>query len=159
MLAMKDYLIRLENNLMLGSGRWIADFTESFWAFRVGDTTFDMLILGNTRPKGFLLSRLFSWLTLPAYRVACFTYSKDPRLNHLGTLTRSVKRYMKEQDLTWSWLVLPGEGPFTERARAVVQKNDLREIGIALVDLAAQEVVTNDSFLGRRMRRFVGGFK
>ena len=159
MSATRDYLLRLENNLMLGSGRWIADFTESFWDFRVGDTTFEMLILGNMRPRGFLLSRFFAWLTLPAYGVACFAYTKDPQLNRLGTQIRSIKRYMKEQDLTWSWFVLPGEDPLTKRARAVVQKNDLREIGIVLVDLTAQEVVTNDSFLGRRMGQLVRGFK
>lgn len=159
MSATRDYLLRLENNLMVGSGRWIADFTESFWDFRVGDTTFDMLILGNTRPKGFLLSRLFSWMTLPAYRVACFVCSEDPQLKRLGTLIKSIKRYMKKRDLTWSWLVLPREGSFTKRARAVVQKNNSHEIGIALVDLAAQEVVTNDSFIGRRMRQFVRSFK
>ena len=159
MLVTKDYLLRLENSLMLGSGRWIADFTESFWDYRIGNVTFDMLILGGMRPKGFLLSRLFAWLALPAHRVACVACSEDPQLKRLGALTGAVKRYMKEQDLTWSWLVLPGEGSFTKKAKAVVQKNDLHEIGIALVDLAAQEVVTNDSFLGRKMRRFVGRFK
>ena len=159
MLATRDYLLTLENNLMLGSGRWIADFKESFWDFRVGNITFDMLILGNTRPKGFLLSRIFARLTLPAHRVACFVRSEDPELEHLGTLTKSVGRYMKEQDLTWSWLVLPGESRFAKRAKAAVQKNNLREVGIALVDLSAQEVITNDSYLGRRMRQLVGRFK
>jgi hypothetical protein len=55
--------------------------------------------------------------------------------------------------------VLPSEGSFAKRARAAVEKNKLREIGIALVDFAGQEVVTNDSYLGRRMRRLVGGFE
>lgn len=159
MSATRDYLVRLEKNLMVDSGRWIADFTESFWDFRVGDAHFNMVILGNTRPKGFLLSRFFAWLTLPAYRVACFAYSEGTELKHLGTLTRSIKRYMEEQGMTWSWLVLTGEGSFASIAKARVQKNDSHEIGIALVDLAAQEVITNDSVIGRRMRRFVSTFK
>ena len=159
MLATKDYLLRLENTLMVGSGRWIADFTESFWDFHTGGITFDVLIHGNTRPKGFLLSRIFATLAMPAYGVACFVSAEDPQLKRLGALTGSIKRYMEEQELTWSWLVLPAEGPFTKRARAAVQKNDLREIGIALVDLAAQEVTTSDSYWGRRMQRFVGSFK
>ena len=145
---------------MLGSGRWIADFTESFRDFRIGNITFSMLVLGNTRPKGFLLSRFFAWLALPAHRVACFVWSSnDPQLKQLGSLTGAIKRYMQEQELAWSWLVLPSKGSFSKRARAAVEKNKLREIGIALVDFAAQEVVTNDSYLGRRMRRLVGGFK
>ena len=159
MLATRDYLLKLENDLMLGSGRWIADFTESFWDFRVGTITFDMLILGNTRPKGFLLSRIFAWTTLPAHRVACFVHSEDPELKRLGALTKSVGRYMNEQELAWSWLVLLGESSFATRAKAAVQKNNLREVGIALVDLSAQDVIINDSYIGRRMRQLAGRFK
>ena len=159
MSATREYLLRLEDKLMVGSGRWVADFTESFWDLRVGNTVFDMLILGGMRPRGFLLSRFFGWLTIPAYEAACFGYTKDPPFNRLGILTGPIKQYMEDRGLTWSWLVLPGEGPFSGRAKAAVQKNKVREIGIALVDLAAKEVVTNDSFVGRRMRRFVRGFK
>ncbi len=144
---------------MLGGGRWIADFTESFWDFRVGNTNFDMVILGNTRPRGFLLSRFFAWLTLPAYRVACFVYSEDQQLKHLGTLIKSIKDFMEEQEMTWSWLVLTREGSFTRKATAGIQKNNSHEIGIALVDLEANEMITNDSVIGRRMRRFVRTFK
>lgn len=157
--ATRDYLIRLENNLMLGSGRWIAEFNESFWNFRVGKVTFDMMILGNTRSRGFLLSRFFAWLTLPAYRVACFVHSEDTQLKNLSTLTKSIKGFMEEQGMTWSWLVLTGENSFTRKAKVGIQHNDSHEIGIALVDLAAQEVITNDSIIGRRMPRFVGTFK
>ena len=159
MLTTRDYLLGLEENLMIGSGRWIADFVESFWDVRVGSTSFDMLIVGNTRPQGFLLSRVFAWLAMPAHRVACFVYTEDAQVKRLGALLRSIRQYMEEKELTWSWLVLPAEGTFTKTAKAAVQKNDLREIGIALVDLAAQEVVTNDSFFGRKMGRFVGVFK
>jgi hypothetical protein len=156
---MRDYLLKLENNLMLGSGRWIADFSESFWVLGVGAITFEMVILGNTRPKGFLLSRFFASMALPAYRVACFVASEDPDVRRLGALTKSIGRQMKEQDLAWSWLVLPRTDHFSERAKAAVQKNDMREIGIALVDLSAHEVITSGSFIGRRMKRFVGVFK
>ena len=159
MSATRDYMIRLENNLMLGSGRWIAEFNESFWDFPVGNTTFDMMILGNTRSRGFLLSRFFAWLTLPAYRVACFVYSGDTQLKYLATLTKSIKGFMEERGMTWSWLVLTGEDSFTRKAKAGIQNNDSHEIGIALVDLASQEVITNDSVIGRRMPRFVRTFK
>ena len=155
----RDYLVKLENNLMDGSGRWIADFTESFWDFRIGDTSFDMAILGNTRPKGFFLSRIFAWMTLPAYRVACFAYSEDPELKRLGPLAKSIKDYMEEHEMTWAWLVLTRESPFTKKAKAGIQKNNSKEIGIAMVDIAAQEVITNDSVLGRRMRGMMGTFK
>jgi hypothetical protein len=159
MTSTRDYLVKLENNLMDGSGRWIADFSESFWDFQIGNTNFDMVIRGNTRPKGFFISRFFAWLTLPAYRVACFVYSEDTELKHLGKLTKTIRDYMEEQEMTWAWLVLTGENSFTRKAKAGIQKNTVEEIGIALVDLNAQEVITNDSVLGRRMTQFVRAFK
>jgi hypothetical protein len=159
MLAMRDYLLRLENNLMLGSGRWTADFSESFWGFRAGAVTFDMLILGSMRPRGFLLSRFFAWVALPDHRVACFVSSEDPDVRRLGALTKSIGREMKERDLSWSWLVLPREDSFSEKAKAAVQKNDIREMGIALVELAGRKVTTSDTLVGHRMKRVVGVFK
>jgi hypothetical protein len=77
----------------------------------------------------------------------------------MGTLTRSIKRFMEEREMTWSWLVLTDESAFSRKAKAGVQKNNSHEIGIALVNLTTQEVITNDSVVGRRMVRFVRAFK
>ena len=40
----REYLVKLENNLMLGVGRWIADFNESFWNFSYNGVSFEMMI-------------------------------------------------------------------------------------------------------------------
>lgn len=158
-LPLREYVLKLERNLMLGSGRWIADFNESFWGYTLGKVEFDMLLIGGMRAKGFALSRLVSWLTMPDYRVACFVHAGDAELKELHTLLQEVSNFTAEQDIEWSWLVIPREGPFTRRARAMVERNDRRELGIALVDLAAQEITTSSSYVGRRMPRFIRCFR
>jgi len=155
----REYLLKLEDNLMTGGGRWVADFTESFWELPVGDTAFDMLILGNTRPRGFLLSRFFSWIVLPNYPVACFAYSDDPDLKRLSPSLKAIAEYRAKEEMPWAWLVIVNEGPFSRRAQATVEKNDTKEIGIALVDLASQEITASKSFIGRRVARIAKRFK
>jgi hypothetical protein len=155
----REYMLKLEKNLMLGGGRWVADFTESFWGYDLDDVVFDMAITATVRPKGFFLSRVAAWLTTPNYYVVCFVYAKDPGLKRLHEVLVAITNFLKQQEFAWAWLVIPQEGPFSRKAKSMVQSTSIREIGIALVDLDAQEIVTSESHLGRRMPRFVGCFK
>ena len=154
-----DYLVRLENNLMLGSGRWVADFTESFWKYPMGDVVFDMFVTATMRPKGFFLSRVAAWLTTPNYYVACFAYSQDPELKHLHQVLNTIATFLKQQEFAWAWLVVPHEGQFSRKAKSMVQSTALREIGIALVDLSSQEVVNSEGHVGKRLVKIVRCFK
>ncbi|HUV73034.1 MAG TPA: hypothetical protein VMW79_01875 [Anaerolineae bacterium] len=154
-----DYLLKLERNLMLGGGRWVADFNESFWGYPLGDLVFDMFVTATVRPKGFFLSRVAAWLTTPNYHIACFAYSKDPELKRLNEVLRTISTLLKEQEFAWAWLVIPNEGPFSRKAESMVQNTSIREIGIALVDVSSQEIVNSESHWGRRMIRFIRCFK
>jgi hypothetical protein len=154
-----DYLVRLENNLMLGSGRWVADFTESFWGYPMGDVVFDMFVTATMRTKGFFLSRVAAWLTTPNYYVACFAYSHDPELKQLHQVLNTISTFLKQQEFAWAWLVIPHDGPFSRKAQSMVQSTTLREIGIALVDLSSQEVVNSESHVGRGLVKIVRCFK
>ena len=158
-MKVKDYLLRLEDNLMLGGGKWVADFNESFWEYPLGDLVFDMFITATVRHKGFFLSKFVGWLTTPNYHVACFAYSKDPELKRLHEILTTISRLLKKEDLAWAWLVIPHEGSFSRKAKAMVERNDNREIGIALVDLSSQEIVNARSHWGQRMSRFIKCFK
>lgn len=158
-MKVKDYLIKLEDNLMVGSGRWVADFNESFWEYPMGDLVFDMFITATTRAKGFFLSKVAAWLTTPNYYVACFAYSKDPELKRLHEVLTTISRFLKEEEFAWAWLVIPHEGEFSRKARAMVESTDTREIGIALVDLNSQEIIKGASFWSAKMPRFIKCFK
>ncbi len=157
--SLREYMLRLEHNLMVGNGRWVADFNESFWDYRLGRAKFHMLLTGGMRAKGFALSRLVSRLVMPDYRVACFVSAGDAELKGLPALLQEVDKFMAEQDIEWAWLVIPREDSFSRRAKAMVERNDRRELGIALVDLAAQEITNSSSYVGRRMPRFIRCFR
>ena len=158
-MKVKDYLLKLEDNLMVGSGKWVADFKESFWAYPMGDLVFDLFVTATTRPKGFLLSRVAAWLTTPNYYVACFAYSKDPELKRLHEILTTISKFLKKEEFAWAWFVIPHEGSFSSKARAMIEGNDSREIGIALVDLDSQEIIPGKSYWSRRTTRFIRCFK
>lgn len=158
-MQVQDYLVRLERNLMVGSGRWVADFNESFWEYPLGDLVFDMFVAATVRPKGLFLSRVAAWLTTPNYYVACFAYSKDPELKRLHELLTTISKFLDEEQFAWAWLVIPHEGSFSRKARAMVERNDSREIGIALIDLSSQEIINAASYWAQRMPRFIRCFE
>jgi hypothetical protein len=157
-MLVRDYLLRLERNLMVGSGRWVADFNESFWEYRLGGFVFDMFVTATVRPKGFFLSRVAAWLTTPNYYVACFAYSKDPGLKRSSEMLRLISTFLKEEEFAWAWLVIPQDDGFSRKAKSMVQSTNIHEIGMALVDLSSQEIVTSESHWGRQMARFIRCF-
>jgi len=152
------YLLRLEENLMIGSGKWIADFTESFRNHKIKDTKFDMLIMGNTRPKGFLLSRLFGYFAMPNYRVACFAYSEQIERKDLDSLIKLILSFMEENNFAWSWFIIPKQGHFSNEVRDSIKRMGVEKIGIALVDLSNREIECNPSYVGKRMKEHVKCF-
>jgi hypothetical protein len=158
-MKVRDYLQKLEDSLMVGSGRWVADFNESFWEYPLGDLVFDMYVAATVRPKGFLLSKVAAWLTTPNYYVACFAYAKDPELAQLHEVLATIGRFLKREEFAWAWLVIPHEGSFSRKVTAIVERNDNRDIGIALVDLSSQQVVASSSYWGQKMLRFIKCFK
>ena len=153
------YLLWLEENLMIGSGKWIADFTESFRNYRINNTKFDMFIVGNTRPKGFLLSKLFGYFAMPNYRVACFVYCQQIDPKGLSSLVKLISNYMEKNSFAWTWLVIPREGHLSNKIKYTIKKVTVEKIGIAIVNLHNREIECSPSYLGKRMKAHVKCFK
>lgn len=149
---------RLEKEMMKGRGRWVADFNESFLEYRVGDVRFDLFISGNTRVKGFLLSRFFSFFLNPNYEVGFFAISTDaenePNARRLRKWILAVKSCMKKSEMKWAWLVLVGQSP-SDSARKCIKEATDRDVGVAYVDINSREVISADTYLGRQLRKYV----
>lgn len=158
MISADDFILRMEKELMGGRGRFVADFIESFRQFKVRGVEFDAMIRGSTRVKGFFLSRVFSYLVSPNYQVACFILSVDPkrvfRKEDYGRYMAAIKKFMKREEIKWSWLYVAGQKPKPGLRRAVEGTTD-RSTGVALVDLETREVFGSDSYLGRQAARYV----
>jgi hypothetical protein len=154
-----DYLLKLERNLMLGAGRWVAEFSESFRAFPVGEHTFDLYVRGGTRPRGFLLSRLFAYFSLPSYNVAFFAKHVPEESLDFDELSRAIVSRAAKHNVRWSWLVLIRSGSFPAKLVNRIDGINKPELGISLVNLAEEDVDTSSNVLGRKALSLVRIFK
>lgn len=157
-LSIDEHMTKVEKSLMLGKGRWIADFVESFRDFKVRDLEFDVFIRGNTRMKGFLLSRLFSIMLNPNYAVGCFMISTES-VKHfdrkfLGKALSGIQSYMKDKEMKWSWLFI-----FTTKGigemKAHIENIKDQSVGVVLVDTKSGNMIHSSSYLGRQAKGFI----
>jgi len=149
---LRDLIDNIENQLTKGRGRWIAEFNESFINYHIGSFMFPLFVRGQTRSKGFLLSRLFAYFALPNYLVGCFVYFDDIKKDSLGRLIKEMLRMMKKNNIKWSWLIIPKETEFSQKIKKIVEKNDISNIGIALINLKNKDIITNNSIIGRKIK-------
>ncbi len=151
----RQYLLGLEKNLMLGSGQWVADFSESFWDYQGGRVRFDLFIRGNTRNRGFLFSRFLAVFVLPNYRVGCFVRAGPLDRAEFWQVVQGAEKQVEREGMHWGWLVLVNEASFSSQVRRAVELFDRPDLGVALVELGPNRVVVSDSYLGRTMARHV----
>lgn len=135
---------------MLGRGRWVADFKEAFRDFPGGGITFDLCVRGGTRPKGFLLSRLFAYFSMPNYKVALFAKHVPDDGFRLEDLVKAVADRAAEANIRWPWLVLIRAGDFPGRITKAVTGFERSEPGILLVNLKDEDIDTSPNALGRK---------
>jgi hypothetical protein len=154
----EDAIGKLEIAMMKGKGRWVADFDESFLKYRVGDVTFDLFISGNTRVKGFILSRLYSFLLNPNYEVGFFAIStgeeNEPNPRRLRRWILAVKSCMQKHEMKWAWLVLVGRSP-SDPVRKYIQEATDPDVGVAYVDTESGQITSADTYLGRQLKKYV----
>jgi hypothetical protein len=154
----QEAINRLEKEMMKGRGRWVADFSESFRNYRVGDVAFDLFISGNTRVKGFILSRVYSFFLNPNYEVGFFAVSTDldNQLNprRLRRWILAVKSCMEKSEMKWSWLAIVGEG-LSDSVKKCVQEAADSKVGVAYFDIDSRQVVSADTYLGRQLKKYV----
>jgi len=153
----EDPLLLIEKELMAGRGKWIADFTESKRSFKLGGITFDLLIRGGTKVKGFLLSRILSYFVSPNYLVACFIYKAKEGSHVDRTLLQkmlgTIKKFMEKEELHWSWLIVLQQR-YPEPLKKFVNDLGSREVGVVLYDVGSREISYN-SPLGKQMAKHV----
>jgi hypothetical protein len=144
-----EYINFLEKNLMTGSARWVADFSESFRKYTIEDKTFEIFMRGSTRTKqGLFLARFFAWTMLPNYIVTCLATTQT---ENMGKTIMTVENFMHEKEFHWGWLVFVREGSIPPSLKNSLEGVTEKTLGVAVVDVTKKEVATSKNYLGRQM--------
>jgi len=142
----------VEERLVKGNLRWLANFNEIHRDYEIDGVTFPIYASGSLQERGFLLSRLFSALVTPKYKIhflLCTSPEIDPNL--LRKMILKFKNKFGEDD--WVFLGLVQSQPLGKTAKEIVADMTDRNIGITIYTLASKETVSSNNALGRNLAK------
>jgi len=142
----------VEEQLLKGRLRWLASFSEIRKDYPVEDLTFPIYASGGLQEKGFFLSRIFSALVTPKYKVHLLLYT-SPEISHsfLRKIILALKHKFSPDD--WVFLVLAQGQPVGQALKETVEGIEDKTLGICAYGVGAKEIVTSSNVLGRGLAK------
>jgi hypothetical protein len=142
----------VEEQIVKGKLRWLATFTEIHRDYAIGDVTFPIYASGALQEKGFFLSRIYSALVTPHYKVHLFLYTTpevNPKL--LRKLILSCKSKFGPDN--WILIGLVQSQPFEKTTKEAIANTADKTVGITAFSLASKETVTSNNVLGKGLAK------
>jgi predicted nucleic acid-binding Zn finger protein len=142
----------VEEQLVKGKLRWLANFNEIQRDYTISDLTFSIYASGSLQEKGFLLSRLFSALVTPKYKIHLLLYTTS-EIN--PKLLRKIILFCKDKfgSDDWIFLGLVQSQPLEKTVKEVIENTADRTVGIAAFSLASKEAVISNNVLGKGLAK------
>jgi hypothetical protein len=142
----------LEEQLIKGHLRWLANFSEIQKGYVVEDIAFPIYASGGLQEKGFFLSRIYSALVVPKYKVHLLLHT-SPEINtvSLRKMILALKRKFGSED--WIFLVLVQGQPLGNALKESVENVDDKSIGICAYGVGSKEMATSNNVLGRGLSK------
>jgi hypothetical protein len=142
----------VEEQLVKGHLRWLANFREIRKDYAVEDLVFPIYASGGLQEKGFFLSRIYSALVVPKYKVHLLLYtSPEINTNLLRKMILALKHKFGAED--WIFLVLVQGQPVGKALKESVEGVEDKTVGVCAYGVGAKESVTSNNVLGRGLAK------
>ncbi|MCZ2856300.1 MAG: hypothetical protein O2U62_04340 [Candidatus Bathyarchaeota archaeon] len=142
----------MEERLVKGDLRWLANFTEIYRDYALGDITVPVYAVGSLTEKGFFLSRIFSAFVTPKYKIHFLIHtSHEITVKSLRRLILSCKRKFGTDD--WIFIASVQSRPLGKAVRDVVLKLADEKVGLAAYSLTSRSEITTENVLGRSLKK------
>ncbi|TET20712.1 hypothetical protein E3J74_01970 [Candidatus Bathyarchaeota archaeon] len=153
MLPELDFITDIvEERLAKGGLRWLANFTEIYRDYTLGDFRVPIYALGSLTEKGFFLSKVFSLFVTPKYKVHFLLHTTDEiSVKSLRNLILSCKRKFGEDD--WILIGVVQKKPIEKAVRNAVLNIADERVGIAAYSLASKDEISSNNVLGRSLNK------
>ena len=142
----------VEEQIVKGNLRWLANFNEIHKDYVIGDITFPIYASGGLQERGFFLSRIYSALVTPRYKIHLLLYTApevNPKL--LRKIILSCKNKFGADD--WIFLGLVQSQPFEKTVKEAITNTADKTVGIAAFSLTSKETVTSNNVLGKGLAK------
>ena len=148
-----DFIVdMIEERLAKGGFQWLANFKEIRHDFQIGDIIFPVYAFGGLEERGFLLSKVFSALVTPKYKIHLLLYASDNiDKKLLRNLIISCKSKFGPDD--WILLGLIQSKPLERETKETVQNTADTRVGIVLSSLASKDEVVSNNVLGKNLKK------
>jgi hypothetical protein len=142
----------IEEQLIKGRFRWIANFNEIRKGYGVEDLTFPIYASGGLQEKGFLLSRIYSTLVVPRYKVHLLVYTA-PEISRdlVRKIVFALKRKFEAPD--WVFLILVQGQPLGNALKEGIEDVNDKNLGIAAYGVGGKDTATSNNVLGRGLAK------
>jgi hypothetical protein len=142
----------IEERIVKGNLRWLANFSEIQRDFELEDLRIPLYATGSLEEKGFLLSRLFSALVTPKYKVR-FLFCTAQEFNEamLKKLTTIAQRKFGRDD--WIFVVFVQNEPINNSLRRTVESLENPQIGVVTYSLSSNEEAFSNNVLGKGLKK------
>ncbi|MEM3550890.1 MAG: hypothetical protein QXV01_07360 [Candidatus Bathyarchaeia archaeon] len=142
----------VEEQIIRGNLRWLANFNEIHKDYTLGDVTFPIYASGSLQEKGFFLSKIFSALVTPKYKIHLFFYaSQEVDYKFLRKIILSFKNKFGEDD--WVFLGLVQNKPLEKELKKTIEGVTDKNIGITAFSLSSKETISSDNVLGKGLAK------
>jgi len=142
----------VEEQIVKGNLRWLANFSEIQKDYVIGDVKFPIYASGGLRERGFFLSRIYSAFVTPKYKVHLLLYTA-PEINpkQLRKIIISCKSKFDADD--WIFLGLVQNQPFEKATKEAITNTADKTVGIAASSLASKETAISNNVLGKGLAK------
>jgi hypothetical protein len=114
--------------------------------------TFSIYASGGLQERGFFLSRIYSALVTPKYKVHFLLYTaSEVTPNALRKMLLALKKKFGSED--WIFIVLAQDQPLGQALKEDVERIGDRTLGVCAYAVGADKMITSDNVLGRGLAR------
>jgi hypothetical protein len=142
----------VEEQIVKGSLRWLANFNEIRRDYTLGNTRFQLYASGGLEEKGFFLSRIYSTLVTPKYKIHLLVYAADEvDSKSLRSMIIASKSKFGTDD--WIFLTVVQRKELAKASRDVISNFEEKTVGIAAYSLESKERIFSNNVLGKGLAK------
>ena len=142
----------VEERLVKGKFRWLANFKEIHRDYQIGEFVFPLYATGGLEEKGFFLSRIFSAFVTPKYKIHFLLYtSSEIDTKSLRNIVIQSKSKFSGDD--WILLGLIQAATIRKSVKGAVENIADKRVGIILCSLVSKNVVASKNVLGKALKK------
>jgi len=142
----------IEERLVKGNFRWLANFNEIHRDYQLDEFSIPIYATGGLEEKGFFLSKIFSALVTPKYKIH-FLFYKSPEIdvNFLRNFIICCKKKFTGDD--WIFIGLVQINPIGKTVKDAIEKIADNRVGVALYSLTSKSMVSSENVLGKALKK------